>query len=139
VEFGRNLLSFIHKWLTVDYVRINFHQKSYFSHSCSGMNSDRTRSIPESFFMARETVGPRPPHFRFSESNSVRHVTVCRAPLDQCSAARRDLSPTKHNNHKTQTSCPRLDLNPPIPAGKRPHIRLFRSRGHRDLPNLGHY
>jgi hypothetical protein len=41
-----------------------------------------------------------------------RRTTVGRTTLDEWSARRRDLYPTKHNTHNRQTSMPRWDSNP---------------------------
>jgi hypothetical protein len=51
-----------------------------------------------------------------------RRITVCRTPLDEWSARRRDLYLTTHNTHNRQTSVPQLRFEPTIPAGERPHI-----------------
>ena len=41
-----------------------------------------------------------------------RRTTVCRTPLDEWSARRRDLYLTTHDTHNRQTSMPRWDSNP---------------------------
>jgi len=41
-----------------------------------------------------------------------RRTTVCRTPLDEWSARRRDLYLTTHNTHKDKHPCPRCDSNP---------------------------
>jgi len=44
-------------------------------------------------------------------TNTFRHTTLGRTPLDEWSARRRDLYLTTHNTHNRQT-CPRRDSNP---------------------------
>ena len=44
----------------------------------------------------------RPPHYR-GFTIILRHTTLGRTPLDECSARRRDLYLTPHNNHDRQT------------------------------------
>jgi len=49
-----------------------------------------------------------------------RHTTVCRTPLDELSARRRDLYLTTHNTHNRQTSMLQVGFEPAISAGERP-------------------
>ena len=49
-----------------------------------------------------------------------RHTTVCRTPLDERSARRRNLYLTTHNTHNSQTSMPPVGFEPTISAGERP-------------------
>jgi len=72
------------------------------------------------FTMAQQPPrGPRPPHYR-GFIITLRHTTLGRAPLDQCSARRRDLCLTTHNTHKRLTSMPAAGFEPTVPASKRP-------------------
>ena len=50
-----------------------------------------------------------------------RRTTVCRTPLDERSARRRDLYVT-HNTQNRQTPIPQMGFEPTISAGKRPQI-----------------
>ena len=63
--------------------------------------------------------GPRPPHYR-GFVIILRHTTVSRNTLDECSARRRNLCLTTHNTHKRQTSMPPVGFEPSIPAYERP-------------------
>ena len=45
-------------------------------------------------------------------SHSSRHTAICRTPLDEWSAGRRDLYLATHNTHRTRHPCPRQDSNP---------------------------
>ena len=45
-----------------------------------------------------------------------RRTTVCRTPLDEWSARRRDLYLTTHNTHNRQTSMPPAGFEPTVPA-----------------------
>jgi hypothetical protein len=59
-----------------------------------------------------------------------RRTTVCRFPLDEWSARRRDLYQTTHNTHNRQTSTPPVGFEPTISAGERPQTyALDRLRG----------
>ena len=49
-----------------------------------------------------------------------RRTTVCRTPLDEWSAHRRDLYLTTHNTHSRQTSMAPMGFEPAIPASERP-------------------
>ena len=66
-----------------------------------------------------------------------RRSTVCRAPLDEWSARRRDLYLTTHDTHNRQISMPPVGFEPTISAGERPQAcwdRGFEShRGHGHL------
>jgi len=52
--------------------------------------------------------------------NTQRRITVCRTPLDEWSARRRDLYLTTHNTHNRQISMPPVGFEPTISAGERP-------------------
>jgi hypothetical protein len=60
----------------------------------------------------------------------LRHTTLCRTPLDEWLASRRDLYLTTHNNHDTETSMPPAGFEPSKLAAAEPRLRL---RGHWDL------
>ena len=49
-----------------------------------------------------------------------RHTTVCRTPVDEGSARRRDLYLTTHNTHNRQKSMLPVGFEPTISAGERP-------------------
>ena len=49
-----------------------------------------------------------------------RRTTVCRTPLDEWSARRRDLYLTTHNTQNRQISMPPVGFEPTISAGERP-------------------
>ena len=49
-----------------------------------------------------------------------RLATVGRIPVDECSARRRDLYLTRHNNHNRETSMPSVGFEPTISSGERP-------------------
>ena len=49
-----------------------------------------------------------------------RRTTVCRTPLDEWSARRRDPYLTTHNTHNRETSMPPVGFEPTISAGDRP-------------------
>jgi hypothetical protein len=51
---------------------------------------------------------------------TLRNTTVCRTPLDEGSARRRDLYLTTHNIHKKSTSMRAVGFDPTIPASARP-------------------
>jgi len=65
--------------------------------------------------------GPRPTYYR-GFMITLRHTTLGRTPLDECSARRTDLYLTIHNTHKRQTSMTRRDSNPQSQqsSGRRP-------------------
>ena len=54
-----------------------------------------------------------------------RRTTVCRTPLDEWSARRRDLYLTTHNTHNRQTSIPPVVFEPTISAGERPQTHAL--------------
>ena len=60
-----------------------------------------------------------PSILRFLDHTQQR-TTVGRTPLDECSARRRDLYLTTHNNHNRQTSMLPVGFEPTIPVGERP-------------------
>jgi hypothetical protein len=84
-------------------IRTRYHPTSY-SSSCS----------------ATTPSGPRSPHWRGS-TTTLRHTTLGRTPLDECSTRRRDLYLTTHNTQKRQISIPLAGFEPTIPASERPH------------------
>jgi len=61
-----------------------------------------------------------------------RRTTVCRTPLDEWSARRRDLCLTRHNTHNRQTFIPAVWFEPTISAGEQRQTLGLRPRGHRD-------
>jgi len=48
-----------------------------------------------------------------------RHTALCRFPLDEWSARRRDLYMTTHHVHKGQTSMSPAGFEPAVPASER--------------------
>ena len=75
-------------------------------------------SYPHDFFLTmtqQPPSGPRPPHYR-RFAITLRHTTICRIPLDEWSARRREFYPTTHNIHNRQTSMHRMGFEPAIPA-----------------------
>jgi hypothetical protein len=54
-----------------------------------------------------------------------RSTTVCRTPLDEWSARRRDLYLTTYNTHNRQISRPLVGFEPTISAGERPQTYAF--------------
>jgi len=72
--------------------------------------------------------------FTSSLDHTQRRITVCRTPLGEWSARRRDLYLTTHNTHNRQP-CPRRDSNPHSQqaSGRRPtthHFRIYSSIPH---------
>jgi hypothetical protein len=59
--------------------------------------------------------------FSFTRSldHTQRRTAVCKTPLNEWSARRRDLYPTKHNTHNRQTSMLPAGFEPIISAGER--------------------
>jgi hypothetical protein len=57
--------------------------------------------------------------------NTLRRTTICRIPLHERSARRRDLYLTTHNTHNTQTSMPPVGFKPTISAGERPQTYVL--------------
>ena len=53
-------------------------------------------------------------------NHTQRRTAVCRTPLYEWSARRRDLFLTTHNNHNRQTSMPPQGLEPTVSTGERP-------------------
>ena len=62
-----------------------------------------------------------------------RRTTVCRTPLDELSACRRDLYVTTHNIHNRQTSIPPAGFEPTISSRPAAADLPLRSCGHWDL------
>ena len=61
-------------------------------------------------------------------NHTQRRTTVCRTPLDEWSARRRDLYLTTHNIHNREIFMPLLGFEPTIPAGERPQTyALYRA------------
>jgi len=78
-------------------------------------------------------IGPScPHHLRFAIT--LRHTKLCRTPLDEWSACRRDLYLTTHNTHKRQTSRVIGGIRTRNPSKRATaDLRLLPS-GHRDRP-----
>ena len=55
-----------------------------------------------------------------SRSHSIRNITLCRTPLDEGSARRRDLYLTTHNTRKRRTPMSPAGFEPIISASERP-------------------
>jgi len=64
---------------------------------------------------------PEPPHYRHYRI-ILRHTTVGRTPLDECSARRKELYLTKYNNYKSKswTIHASLGFEPTIRSSERP-------------------
>jgi hypothetical protein len=81
------------------------------------------------FFIYGSTAlyGPGPPRFvEVSWSHThFRHTTVCRPPLDEGPARRRDLYLTTHNTHKRQTSMPPVGFEPTILVSEWPQTHAL--------------
>jgi hypothetical protein len=92
--------------------------KYYKSYSITTM-ALHSPTFSTSFFYHGATApsGPRPPHYR-GLTIPLRFTTLCRTPLDESSARRRDLYLTTHNR---QTSMPQVGFEPAIPASELPH------------------
>jgi hypothetical protein len=69
------------------------------------------------FSVALQNAGHVPLILEVSRSHTHKCSTICRNPLDEWSALRRDLYLPTHNN---QTSMPLVGFESTIPAGKRP-------------------
>jgi len=63
--------------------------------------------------------GPRPPSYR-RFMITLRHTTLDKTPLDECSAPRSDLYLTTHNTHNRQTFVLPAGLEPTVTASERP-------------------
>jgi hypothetical protein len=75
-------------------------------------------------------VGPGPHYWGFTIP--LRHTTLCRTPLDEWSARRRDLYLTTNNTHYRQTSLPPggiRTLNPRKRAATEPSLKMARPPG----------
>jgi hypothetical protein len=66
--------------------------------------------------------GPGPPHCR-GFTDTLKHTTLGRTPLDEWSARRRDLYLLTHNTHKRQTCMPPAGFEAIIPASVRPQTQ----------------
>jgi hypothetical protein len=55
----------------------------------------------------------------------IRNTTLCRTPLDEGSARRRDLYLTTQNIHKRETSMPPAGFEPTNPASERPQTHAL--------------
>jgi len=71
------------------------------------------------FHGATAHSGSSPPHYP-GFMIILRHTTLGRTPLDECSARRREFYLTISNTHKGQTSMPPAGFEPKIPASERP-------------------
>ena len=58
--------------------------------------------------------------FKTFLDHTQRRITVCRTPLDEWSARRRDLYLTTHNTHNRQISMPPVGFEPTISTGEGP-------------------
>jgi len=67
---------------------------------------------------------------KFLDHTQRRTTTVCRTPLDEWKARRRDLYLTSHNTHNRHTSMPPVRNEPTITACERPQTPRLPSRGH---------
>jgi len=67
-----------------------------------------------------------------SRSHTQRRTTVCRTPLDEWSARRRDFYLSTHNTHNRQISIPQLEFEPTISASIAAADLRLRPRGYWD-------
>jgi hypothetical protein len=97
------------------------------SHALGNISTGRSRhqegKIPFDvyhFHGGRLPSGPGPPRYH-SFTNTLRHITLGRTPLDESSATSpcRDLYLTTHNTHNRQTSMPQAGFEPAIPTCER--------------------
>jgi len=58
------------------------------------------------------------PHYYQGVTITLRHTTLGRTPLDECSARRRELYLTTHNIHKRQTSIPPAGFETAFPGSE---------------------
>ena len=80
-------------------------------------------------FGAKAPNGPEPPHSRGFLDHTQRRTTVCRTPLDERSACRRDLCLTTHKIHNIQPSMSPVFIKYTIQNLKAANImRLFHSK-----------
>jgi hypothetical protein len=70
--------------------------------------------------------GPGYLHYR-GFTNTLRHTTTGRTPLDEWSARRKDFYRTKHDTHERQTSMPAAGFESTIPESRRPQINALDS------------
>jgi len=82
-----------------------------------------SRSPHNVVYRAKVANKPEPPNRGFTITLS--HTTLCRTPLDEWSARRRNLYFTTHNSHKRQNSMPPARLKHPIPASERLQIHVL--------------
>jgi hypothetical protein len=68
--------------------------------------------------------GSRPPHYR-GFTITIRHITLVRTPLDECSVSRRDLYLTTHNTHNRQTFMPPAGFETTIPTSEQPQTHAL--------------
>ena len=97
-------------------------------------SSTTMRDLHDSFLHGTTAPsGPGPQHCRNFTTTLTRTI-LCRMPLDEWSARRRDLYLTTHNTHKKQTFMPRLGFEPTIPASERPQTHALEGTGTRIGP-----
>jgi hypothetical protein len=89
------------------------------------MNSRQSQFIYIYIYGSTAPWGPRPPYYRRFTITHFRHTTLCRTPLEEGSARRRDLYLTSHNTHKRQTSMPPLGFEPTILVSERPQTHAL--------------
>jgi len=65
-----------------------------------------------------------PPHCRGFKI-ALKHTTLCRTPLDEWFARRRDLYLTTHSTRKRHTSLPSAGFETAFPVSKRPQTHAF--------------
>jgi len=58
------------------------------------------------------------------QSHSVRHATLGRTPLDECSDRHKDVYLTTHNTYNKQTSISLVGFEPAILASEQPQTRI---------------
>ena len=87
--------------------------------------ADRHTNVCSLFLALQPPSGSGPPHSRGFLDHTQRCTTVGRTPPDECSARRRNLYLTTHNNLNRQTSMPPAGFEPTISAGERPQTYVF--------------
>ena len=77
------------------------------------------------FFMVRALVGQGLLVVNISRSQSARHTTVGRTPLEEWSARRRDLNLVTHTTVTQQKAIHSMGFEPAIPASQRPQTHAL--------------
>jgi hypothetical protein len=75
--------------------------------------------------MAQQSLVGQGLIIKASPSQSFRHITLGRTPLDEWSGWRRNLYLTTYNTHKRVTSMPPAGFEPAIPSSERPQMHAL--------------